>query len=325
MQMICTLATLMAKLVATRPFRFGVVSSDAATAEKWTAKARRAEELGYDVFLVPDHLSGMLSTVPALAAAAAATSKIRIGSFVFDTRLRDPAVLTHEVATLDLLSEGRFEVGLGAGHMRSEYESAGIGFTSPGDRLAQLEQAFAIMKAVLGTNEPITVETSGREVRDFGDFPRGPQAPPPILIGGGSPKILRLAAREADIVSIVPRSRADGGGLDSADMGGAAFEEKVEIVRAEATARSNPPELNTLLQAVEIVPLERRDEAAARLSAEWERPAQLVLESPFVLIGPVPELAEQLLERRERLGISYVAVFDDAIEDFASVVHTLKS
>jgi probable F420-dependent oxidoreductase len=323
MQMLCTLTTLTAKLVAKRPFRFGVVASDAATAEEWTTKARRAEELGYDVFLVPDHLSGMLSTVPALAAAAAATSKIRIGSFVFDTRLRDPAVLTHEVATLHLLSQGRFEVGLGAGHMRSEYESAGISFSSPGDRLAQLEQAVAIMKAVLRADGPTTVTTSEREVRDFGDFPRGPQAPPPILIGGGGSKILRFAAREADIVSIVPRSRPDGGGLDSGDMGRAAFEEKVELVQSAATARSDAPELNTLLQAVEIVPTGRREDAVARASAEWELPTELALESPFALIGPVPALAEELLELRERLGISYVAVFDDAIEDFASVMRTL--
>lgn len=310
--------------MAARPFRFGVTAPTPAAGTDWMERARRVEQLGYAMLVVPDHFRDHLAPVPALLAAALATTRLRVGSLVFCNDFRHPAVLARDAATIDVLSGGRFELGLGAGWLRVEYDETGIPFDPPGTRLARLEEAVTIIKGLLA-GERVTFAGRHYTIADLEGRPATVQRPhPPIAIGGGGRRTLSLAAREATIVGLVPRARRDGSGLDLADLSDTATREKLDWVRAAAGDRYDSLELNALVQAV-VVTTDAAETAAAadQLVARFKVARAVVRETPYVLLGTVDEICETLRQRRERYGISYLTVFERDMEAFAPVVATL--
>jgi probable F420-dependent oxidoreductase len=232
-------------------------------------------------------------------------------------------VLAKEAATLDVLSGGRFELGLGSGWLREEYDQAGILFDAPGTRIERMAEAVTLVKGLL-TGEPVHFTGRHYTIAGLRGTPTPIQRPhPPLVIGGGGQRLLSLAAREASIVSLVPRARRDGGGLDRGDFGEAAFRQKIEWVRAAAGDRLAALELHTLIQAVVVT--DRRAIAAEQLATRFKIGPELVLESPYVLCGTVEEICETLRQRRQTHGISYVTVFDRDLEVFAPVVERLAA
>ncbi|HKX03705.1 MAG TPA: TIGR03621 family F420-dependent LLM class oxidoreductase [Methylomirabilota bacterium] len=306
-----------------RAFRFGVTVPAVAAGPAWAERARRVEQLGYSILQMPDHFREQLAPVPALTAAALATTRLRIGSLVFSNDFRHPVALAKEAATLDVLSGGRFELGLGSGWLREEYDQAGIPFDAPGTRIERMAEAVTLVKGLLA-GEPVHFTGRHYSIAGLRGTPTPIQRPhPPLVIGGGGERLLSLAAREASIVSLVPRARRDGGGLDRGDFGEAAFRQKIEWVRAAAGDRLAALELHTLIQAVVVT--DRRAVAAEQLATRFKIAPELVLESPYVLCGTVEEICETLRRRRQTHGISYVTVFDRDLEVFAPVVERLAA
>jgi probable F420-dependent oxidoreductase len=292
---------------------------------EWTDRARKAEDLGYDVLTVPDHLTEIFAPIPAVVSAAAATTRLRVGTNVLNNDLRHPVLVAREAATADLLTDGRLQLGLGAGHMRSEYDEAGLGFDPGGLRVERLAEAVAIIKGLL-RGERVTF--AGRHYRVTGHqvHPLPVQRPhPPILIGGNRPRLLDLAAREADIVGLSGISfRRGGTERDLSGWSGAAVDERVRLVRAAAGERAERIELCALVQRVIVT--DARRQGAEELARRWPGlSADTILEAPYVLIGTVDELVEDLEARRHRWGISYYAVFEPFMEAFAPVIARLAS
>lgn len=297
---------------AQRPFRFGVSFAGAPTREAWLAKVRRAEDLGFDVLYASDHfLPGSLPPFPALAAAAVATERIRLGTLVANVAFHNPAFLAWQAAALDVLSGGRFELGLGAGHMRSEFEAADIPFLPAGERIAHLERTVERVRGLLAGAVP-----------GLGTPPV--QQPLPLLIGGNGRRVLTLAGRLADIVGFTGFfPTEDGAGVNLSHFTRAALESRVAIVRAAAGSRLAAIELNALVQVVRVT--EHREAVAGRLAAAFPGlTANDLLESPFVLLGTEEQIAAELRERRVSLGISSIAVFEPAMEALARVIPLLR-
>lgn len=305
-------------------FRFGVTCGFGAEPRPWDELARRVERLGYSTLLVADHLVPLLSPIAAMSFAAAATSTLRVGTFVLNNDFRHPVVLAGEAATLDLLSGGRLELGLGAGHMQSEYDEAGIPFDSGSVRVDRLAESVAIVKGLL-RGDRVHVEGRHYLVRDHMVEPRPAQRPyPPLLIGGNGRRVLELAAREADIVGFVGfRHVAGGRNVQLSHFGPSGLRDRIQIVRAAAGDRFDQLELNLLVQRV-IVTDDRPAAAQALLDhAGVFGTVEDVLASPFLLLGTTEEIADQLQERREQFGISYVVVFEPSLDDMAPVVARL--
>ena len=298
-------------------FRFGVQLHRTGSAREWAETARKAEALGYDILVMPDHV-GVLAFGPALAAAAAATTTLRIGTFVLDNDFRHPAFVAQDAATLDLLSDGRFELGLGAGWHGPDYTATGIPFASPSVRVGRLQESVAIIKRLFG-DAPVTFKGEHVAISDHPPVSTRPR--PPLLIGAGGKRMLAFAAREADIVGLLSTSRADGSGFDLEDITAAATDDKVAAIRAAAGERFSALELNILLQA--LIVTDDTQAEADRISQRWELPAGDILDAPPVLIGPVEQIAETLRARRERFGISYVVARGEWLDDFAPVVARL--
>ena len=307
-------------LPSIRPFRFAITATRAASGAEWRAKARRIEELGYDTLLITDHLTQQLAPVPAMAAALEATTRLRVGSYVFANDYRNPVLLAKELATLDVLSAGRVEVGLGAGWYQRDYEMLGLPYDPPAARVARLIEAVGIMdRLFLGDR----VDASGAyyTVRGARLEPKPLQAPrPPLMIGAGGPRMLRFAARHADIVAINPRFDADGHPV-IADVTAGAVERQVTRLRTAAGARFAELELNVFIVDAGVTDQPRSlfDALATRIKGAA---AQLV-DSPFFLYGSIADLRRQLLARRERLGITYIGLPDKAMEPFAPLVREL--
>ena len=306
-----------------RPFRFGVNMWNARTRSEWADKARKAEDLGYAVLTVPDHLGAFLAPIPALMSAALATTTLRVGTNVLNNDLRHPVLVAREIATADLFTDGRFQLGLGAGHMKSEYDETGMRFDAGGARVERLGEAVTIIKKLL---EGQAVTFTGQHYRTTGHtiHPLPIQRPhPPILIGGNGRQLLTLAARQADIVGLSGITFRRGGvepdvsGWRTADV-----DERVRLVREAAGDRFRRLELSALIQRV-IVTDDRRHQAE-ELATRWTQlsPAE-ILESPYVLLGTVDQQVEDLLARRARWGINYYVVFEPYMETFAPVVARL--
>jgi probable F420-dependent oxidoreductase len=303
-----------------KPFRFGVQSRSAGPRGPWVEMVRRVEALGYDALSWPDHFVRGFEPVAAMAAAAMVTERLRVSGFVFDNDFRHPVVLAMSVGSIDVLSNGRLELGIGAGWLKEEYDLSGIPFDPASVRIARLEEAVRLLKMLL-RGERTSFSGEFYTVEGLQIPPAPVQKPhPPLVIGGGSKKILSLAAREADIVSITTRALPDGS-KDAADMTAAATARKIEWVREAAGERFAEIELNTICPTVEIT--NDRRAVAERLAAELPVSADDVLESPAVLLGTVEEIVETLQERRERFGFSYVVILEPVIEAFAPVVERL--
>jgi len=301
-------------------FRFAVTASQARDAQEWIGLARRAEELGYSSVLVPDHLGRQLSPIAALSVAAAVTTRLRIGGFVFANDYRHPLILAREAATIDLLSGGRLELGLGAGWRTADYRQLGMPYEAPGRRIDRLVESVGIIKRLL-TGE--TVTHSGRTYR-LGEarlWPRPVQQPhPPILMGGGGPRILKLAAREADIVGFIPQFSHRGRPI-LADVTEGALDRKVAIVREAAADRFDRLELNLFIADAGMVgsgqPMGRSLVVAAKSAAVG------LVGSPYLLYGTLDQLRDLLERRRERIGINYYSIMQSSMEAMAPLVAAL--
>jgi len=302
------------------PFRFGLTAGWVGTGEAWLAVARRAEALGYSVLLVPDHLTRQLSPVPALAAAAAVTTRLRIGSYVFANDYRHPLLLAREAATLDAVSGGRLEFGIGAGWRVSDYRQLGVAYDPAGRRIDRLAEALGIIKRLFA-GETVTHDGPHYQVRHARLSPQLVQQPrPPIMLGGGGPRMLRLAAREADIVSFVPQFNAAGRPIVR-QATERALVEKVATVRTAAGDRFDWLELNVFVAAAGMVG--SGSSGAASVLAGGMAAAVGLVGSPYALHGTRSRLREILERRRERLGISYYAIPQPAMESMAPLVEDL--
>ena len=304
------------------PFRFGVTASHAPPGQAWTDLALRAEELGYDTFAMPDHLGRQLSPLGALAAAAAVTSRIRIGAFVFANDYRHPLLLAREMATLDQISSGRVELGIGAGWKTSDYRQLGMPYERAGLRIERMQESVGLMRRLFAGDR---VTYSGPhyhlDAARLAPIPVQPRIP--ILIGGGGPRMLGIAAREADIVGLL--TQFDGRGRPIASQGTEGqTAHKVEIIREAAGSREafERLELNVLVPSAGLIGSgsSMLGSVASAIKAVAPR---VVGGSPYLLHGTLAQVRETLLRRRERLGISYYIWSARAVESMAPVVEAL--
>jgi probable F420-dependent oxidoreductase len=305
-----------------RPFRFGIQASTAPDRHTWVALAQRAEELGYSTLTMPDHFTEQLAPMPALMAAADATSRLRIGALVWDNDYKHPVVFAKEIATMDVLSEGRVELGIGAGWMRSDYDQSGIAYDTPKVRIDRMIEAVTVIRGCMAPG-PFSFSGEHYHITAYDGLPKPAQQPcPPILIGGGGKRMLSYAAREADIVGINPTLTAGAVGPEAiANMTAEAVDEKVAIVRAAGAQRLNDIEFNVRAFLVNVT--DDPDAAVDALSKGMGVSPEMIRNSPFALIGPPNKLVEDLLARRERWGFSYVIVGGEDVDKFAPVVAAL--
>jgi len=313
----------------TRRFRFGLLGENIRSATALVQTARRAEAAGFATFLLRDHFieepfGHQLAPLTALATVAAATERLRVGSLVLCNDYRHPVLLAKEVATLDLLSGGRFELGLGAGFSRPEYEAAGLPFDPPGVRVDRLAEALQVFKGLFGA-APFTFAGRFYTVTKLDAFPKPMQRPhPPILVGAGGRRMLGIAAREANIIGIQTASL--GTGRSVADPSGLLAEtiaEKIGWVRQQAGARFDQIELSIVSS---VIVAENRREAAERLARErgWQGlSVERVFEMPSIFIGSVDQIVDEMQKRRERYGISYYVVSDRSLETVAPIVERI--
>lgn len=304
------------------PFRFAVhTGGGSEPAADFAAFVRRADELGYAAFYVTDHLGRQLGPIAALATAAAVSPRLRIGSYVFANDFRHPLVLAREAATLDRLSGGRLELGLGAGWMRSDYRKLGAPYESPRLRIDRLADALEIITHLL-RGETVTHHGEHYDLDGAHVGPAPVQQPhPPIMLGGGGPRLLRLAARHAQIVGLAPQMGTAGRPM-LATIGDAAVAARVEIVRHAAGNRFDQLELNAFVADGGIVGDKRAIGASLAALVKAAGPAALG-GSPYLLYGTRTQLREQLLRRRERTGISSYGIPARRMEEFAPLVADL--
>ena len=318
-----------------RPFRFAVQSYAADSGDEWRNRARRVEELGYSAFHLADHFLGAgealeaanhpiqnVASVPAIAVAAEATESLRVGCRVFCIDYREPVILAKEACTLDFFSGGRLELGLGAGWLRSEYEAVEIPFDKPSVRIARLEEMIGFLRAFAGDG-PIDFQGDHIRASGFEGAPKPVQKPlPPIMIGGGSRRILELAAREADIVSLNFNNRSGVLGPDGVSTGTEEKTlEKIGWIREAAGDRMEDLELEVGAYFTAVTDNGRG--AAEAFGGPMGLSADEVLASPHALMGTPEEIIEVLQRRRETMGISYITVPDREMEGFAPVVEAL--
>ena len=308
-----------------RKFRFAAQLSKApdGSARSWAEQARRAEDLGYSTLLMPDHFGDQLAPVPALAAVAAATTTLRMGSLVFGNDYRHPFVLAKEAATLDLLSDGRFEMSLGAGWMRTDYDEAGLTYDHPAVRVARFEEAVKVVQGLLRTDGPFNFHGEHYEVLGHTLTPRPVQQPgPPLIIGGGGKRVLSFAARHADIVSINVNLREGTGGAGDGR-------------RRHARAHPGEGRLGEggggrpLRRARAQLPHRlrhgdrRRQGLAAQMAPAFGIDPADALHVPLALAGTLEEMTEELEWRRAEYGISYWSIESDTWETLGPVVAKL--
>ena len=306
-----------------KPFRFGIQASSLPDRKSWIELAKRTEASGFDVLTMPDHFTDQLAPVPALMSVADATTKLRVGALVWDNDYKHPVVLAKELATMDLLSDGRLELGIGAGWMISDYEQSGIPYERAGLRIDRMIEGIDVMKGCFAQG---VFSYAGKHytITNYDGLPKPLQAPcPPILIGGGGKRVLTYAAQVADIIGINATMSAGAVGPEAiSTMTAEAVDGKVDIIRETAGDRFNHVEMNIRAFLVNIT-----DDAAgaiSRLAAGMGVEESMVAETPFALMGPPSKLIEDLIARRERWGFSYVIVGGEDIEKFAPVVAALS-
>jgi probable F420-dependent oxidoreductase len=298
---------------------------------EWIALARRTEAAGFDVLTLSDHIAGLVnrefsrfSPIPALSAAAAVTERIRFSMFVLCNDFRHPVALAKEMSTLDVLSDGRVEVGIGAGWDRYEYAEMGIEYSSGAKRVTRLYESVAIMRQLWDSGAPVHFDGATYQVHDLELWPKPIQPKIPIMIGGGGPVILRKAAKVADIISLM---KFTGGGLHDAKRGGAgatldAVREQLKWITESAGPRID--EITVNYRANVFCLTEDRDSAARAILSKsgFDDPDDL-LSSPYALIGTHRQMADQIERQRDELGLSYVAVNQPDLDDFAPVIELL--
>lgn len=294
-------------------FRFGVVCTGGYSSTEWTELARKVEDSGFSTLLVADHYMNPMSCGPLMMAAAAATSTLRIGSYVYNNDFRPPALLAKEAATIDVLSGGRFELGIGAGWLREEYVAAGVHFDEPKVRAERFEEAVGIIRRLLA-GESVEHRGTHYRLRGLEGMPKPVQQPLPLLLGCGGPRMTRFAAGAADIVAFVPQSLPQGG-LDPHALSEAALADRVARLES-ALVGGREPERSVLLFGI------GRNADSVRERFEG-LDADDVARSPYALIGDRAAMVDALLERRERWGLSYLVCFDDQLDEFLGVADAL--
>jgi probable F420-dependent oxidoreductase len=309
-----------------RPFRFLAALQDVVDGAAVAESARRAEAMGYDAMLVPDHLIEQLSPIPTLATIAAATERLRIGAFVHNNDLRHPAVLAQDLASLDVLSGGRLDVAVGAGWNRPEYEAIGLPFDPVGVRVARLTEAIAVLKGCFAEG-PFSFAGEYYTITDYEAGPAPVQRPhPPILIGGGGRRTLTLAAREADIVGFAPRT-VGSHRADPLSITAAATEEKLGWVREAAGERFDALEFNIYPSLWPVTVTDEPIAEAGRVIDQIrarngvELTVDEVLESPHIFVNSIDGFVEKFRVLRERFGITSIMLGD--VDQLAPVVERL--
>jgi probable F420-dependent oxidoreductase len=305
------------------PFRFGVTSYGASSGEEWVKKSQRVEELGYSSLFVSDHFMGQVSVIPALAFAAASTTRLRVGSIVCANDFRHPILLAKEAATIDLFSNGRLELGIGASYLKAEYDALGISFDDASTRIERLRESLQLIKAYFRGE---IIDFTGKHYRiqselGLDHIPALVQKPsPPIIIGGGGKRMLTLAGQEADIIGLAMQVNKDGTGPDT-ESALLPLEQKIEWVRSAAGARFDNLEINVQTWVVAVT--DHRKETLEQIGQQFPLPYETLASLPFLLVGTVEEIIEQIQSHRKRYGISYFLVFDQYMEQFTPVVSEL--
>jgi len=309
-----------------RPFRFLADPSEVVNGKALAATARRAEAMGYSALMIPDHLVDILAPVPALATIAAVTERIRIGTFVFNNDLRHPAVLAHDLASLDVLSDGRLEIGIGAGWNVPEYEAIGLPFDRTPVRVERMKEGVAVLKGCFAEG-PFSFSGTSYTIGEYDFLPKPVQKPhPPFLIGGGGRRTLTFAAREANTIGLAPRILANGRG-DPRSITVAATAEKIEWVREAAGDRFDDLEFNIYPSMSEVTVTDHaRDEARKLIDrmrdrTGYELTEDELLEAPHIFIGTIDFLVDKFVRLRKQLGISSILL--GAVDELAAVVERL--
>ena len=309
-------------MTAERKFRFAAQIAKATSAKEWADVARKAEDLGYSTLTLPDHFGDQLAPVPAMMAAAAVTTTLRIGTLVFCNDYRHPLMLAKEAATMDLLSDGRLELGLGAGWMKTDYEQAGMPYDPPATRVDRFEEAIAVIKGLLADGA-LDFRGAHYTITGHDGLPKPVQRPhPPIVIGGGGPRVLRIAARQADIVSINPNLKEGLGGAETApDLTPARTSQKVGWVREAAGDRFDDIELNALVGFAMVT--DSASSIAEAMAPAFGIPPADCLHVPVCLVGTIDSMVDELGQRREEWGFSYIGFDAGSWEAMAPVVSRL--
>jgi probable F420-dependent oxidoreductase len=315
-------------VTAGQPFRFLIGARGVQDRRALIEGARAAEAVGYSDLTVHDHLTAQLAPIALLAAVAAATERLRLCPLVFNNDLRHPAVLAQELATIDVLSEGRVVVGIGAGWNEPEYRSIGLPFEPPAVRIDRMLEAVTILRGLFGES-PVSFEGRFYSIAGLDGQPKPVQRPyPPFLIGGTRERMLRIAAREADIVGIDLRQDRESIG----DAFPARMDERIRWIRDEAGDRFGSLELSVLRLLGGVAVTNEPLQVAAEVARGYEASTGLaidprdILESPYALIGSVPGLVAKLREGRERWGVNSILVGwldEPELRDFAPVVEQL--
>jgi probable F420-dependent oxidoreductase len=305
-----------------RPFRFSSAATGCTTRRELVDRARMLEDLGYSTITIADHFGDQLGPIATLMAVADATSTLRIASLVFCNDARHPAVLAKEAATLDLLSDGRLEFGLGAGWKASDYDTTGIPFDPAGRRIERMEESLQVIRA-LWADGPVDHDGAHYRIDGLEGTPKPMQRPhPPIAIGGGSKRILQFAAREADIVGFIP-SMASGKVDERAGASATpeATDRRLEWIRDAAGERMSDLELQVRLEFALVT--DDPDPLFEAMAGGFGLTPDQARATPYALVGPTSSMVELLEDRRERWGFSYIGVPRDVAEAMAPVVAKL--
>jgi probable F420-dependent oxidoreductase len=310
-----------------RPFRFLADVHEIVTGRELADRARRAEQLGYHTLVLPDHLIGQLSPVVAMATVAAATSTLRVAAFVLNNDLRHPAVLAQDLASIDVLSEGRLDIAIGAGWNKPEYDAIGLRFDPTPVRQARLAESITVLKGLF-SGAPFSFTGEHYTITDYAAEPVPVQRPhPPFFIGGGGRRTLTLAGREADVVGLAPRILANST-VDAASLTLAAAREKIDWVRAAAGERSEALEFNIYPSTWPVTVTDdlhgeaRRVVDHLRSRTGVELTEDEVIDSPHLFIGSVDRLVEKFLQLREELGITSIMLGE--IDELVPVLERLS-
>ena len=304
-----------------KPFRFSAQIQAPVSGREWAEQARKVEDLGYSALTMSDHFGDQLAPLAGMMAAACATTTLRLATLVHDNDYRHPLILAKEASTIDLLSDGRLELGLGAGWMRSDYAESGMPYDRPGVRIDRFEEALAVIKGLMADG-PFTFAGTHYTITGHEGTPKPKQRPhPPIVIGGGGKRVLGIAGREADIVSINPNLKDGTGGAETApNIVPAMTSQKIEWVREAAGARFAEIELHALVGFCMFT--DDPMSIANAMAGPFGISAEEAMHVPVLLMGTVDSMVEELQRRREEWGFSYITV-EGPWEEFAPVVSRL--
>ncbi len=305
-----------------QPFRFGVELQHPFADQSWVETVRRVEAMGYSTMFVPDHFDEGLGPIAAMASAVAVTTTLKVGPLVLDCDFRHPAILARELASIDLISDGRLEVGLGAGWKRLDYERSGIAMDTPKIRVDRMIEHMAVLKGLFAPG-PFSFAGDHYQISELDGTPKPATATgPKFLIGGGGRRVLRFAAANADIIGV--NASIHSGEIDTAaaqDALPSSIDEKVAWVREAAGPEIANKEINAWLSVASIT--DDRDNFAAALAGVFGTDPESVVQAPLVLIGSASQVIEQLHARRERWGYNYTVIPGNEAESFASIIAEL--